>query len=253
MLLAVVLSGLGPGAGHVYAGHARRGLALTLLWIVANLAWLPHVTASWTAARIWGVPPLLLLLGLIADSGRLARRAPRPLALGPLQRWWCYAFIVLVTGFVVPAALTRDLARRADIITARDEFMAPRVQELDRVVIRRGPEGIARGSVVALRGEVAPILRRVVGLPGDSVELRAGRVLVNSRPWLQDPARLISVGRESAPAVRVGEGEVFVLPDQRLPGAVDARPRRAADILGSACWILVPAGLDPLRVGEAVR
>lgn len=253
IILAVVLSGLGPGAGHVYVGRPFRGLALTALWIASNAAWTTQVATSYEAARLWAFPPLILLIAVLVDAGRLARRAIRPFPLGRLQRWWVYALIVVVTGFAVPTLLAKMLGRQVLLVTALDSGMEPRVAALDKVIVRPGVEGLTRGSVVALRHGDGSRLRRVVGLPGETVELRRGHVYVNAQPWLQDPARLLNAGHEALAAVTLGSDEYLALPDQRLPGATDGARIRTTDISGTARWVLIPTGFDPLRVGEAIR
>ena len=58
--------------------------------------------------------------------------------------------------------------------------MAPTYRPSDLVLVRRvGGRAPRRGDAVVLRHEGARYLKRVVGLPGDVVELEAGRVAVN--------------------------------------------------------------------------
>lgn len=251
-LVAVILSGLGPGAGHAYVGRPLRGLILTLLWGASNFAWTRHVAESWTAARLWALPPLLILLALVIDSGRLARLAPAPVARNASQRWWWYALIIVLTGILAPAALTGALKRQVSLVTVADSGLEPHVQALDRVVLRRDIAGIVRGTVVAVRRGDHVLLRRIVGLPGELVELRGGAVQIDGQLWLQDPSRLLGSGRQTTGPLRIAPSQVMVLPDQRPPGVeVDAVVPRG-EILGIARWILVPADLDALRVGQAI-
>jgi signal peptidase I len=126
-----------------------------------------------------------------------------------------------------------------------------------------------RGDVIVLRnpsGESTPLVKRVVGLPGDVVELRDETLYVNGFPQplvdppQPDPQELSAVvaiemlGDRHHPVrfeperpamrwfgpVRVPEGHVFVMGDNRddsLDGRVfGARPTR--DLLGKAVGIL---------------
>ena len=58
-----------------------------------------------------------------------------------------------------------------------------------------------------------PLVKRVIGLPGETVEVRLGRVLIDGRP-IAEPY-LTAPGTYSMPARRLGPGEYFVLGDSR--------------------------------------
>lgn len=97
--------------------------------------------------------------------------------------------------------------------------MEPRVHAGEIVLIntlayRFGP--VRRGDVIAFRHD-APTsetyIKRVVGLPGERVEVRDGAVTVDGRP-LAEPYVQFS-DRRSAPAVTVPPGAYYVLGDNR--------------------------------------
>ena len=78
-----------------------------------------------------------------------------------------------------------------------------------------------RGSIVVFphpRHQAMWLVKRVVGLPGEEVEIDFGRVLVNGDPDLD----LWDAGGNTFPEGKwnVGESEVLVLSDNR-PGTVD--------------------------------
>jgi len=118
--------------------------------------------------------------------------------------------------------------------------MEPRVQAGEFVLIntlafRFGP--IRRGDVVAFRHD-APTpetyIKRIIGLPGERVEVRDGVVSVNGRtlaePYVEFP------DRRSAPPVVVPPNTYYVLGDNRADSD-DSRTwgvLAASDIVGKA-------------------
>ena len=94
-----------------------------------------------------------------------------------------------------------------------------------------------RGEVVVFRfpEEERDFVKRIVGLPGDTVEIRAGEVFVNGRP-LNEPY-VTDPDSGSMGPITVGEGSYFVLGDNRRRSD-DSRPRGAGP--GSQ-WRPVPA------------
>ncbi len=91
--------------------------------------------------------------------------------------------------------------------------LTPLEVQYDRAWCIRQPE---RGDVIVFhypRDPSRDFIKRVIGLPGETVEIRSGRVYINNvqlpEPFGPNP------GSYSAPPVRVGPDEVYVLGDNR--------------------------------------
>jgi len=77
-----------------------------------------------------------------------------------------------------------------------------------------------RGDVVCLRlaGPHVLLLKRVVGLPGETVEFRQGRLFINGQPLVEPYVRTGCNWDE--PPKQVGPGEIYVVGDNRaMPAA----------------------------------
>lgn len=78
----------------------------------------------------------------------------------------------------------------------------------------------SRGDIVVLKDPTdgAPVVKRIIAVAGDTVELRDGRVWLNGRP-LEEP--YLEAGMQTWPVrkqwsrVTCGAGEVYVLGDNR--------------------------------------
>lgn len=86
------------------------------------------------------------------------------------------------------------------------------------------------------RAQRRDFIKRLIGLPGETVELRGGVVYIEGRP-LEEPY-LQQPGQASFGPVQVGPGEYFVLGDNR-PNSSDSRTwgmLSRQDIIGRA-WL----------------
>lgn len=251
-LLAAVLSGLGPGAGHAYVRRPARGVALLVLLAGTSLWWTVVAPRSYDQARMFALPPLLLVLAIIVDAARLARRSARPFALAPWQRWWTYVAIVAVTGFLAPAALAEALRTQAGTVLAQDDALEPSVHQGDVLVVEKRArlDDLRRGDVVAVaRPGRPPALRRVVALPGESVAVQRGVAWIDGSLWAADSAR-VSRGRDlDLPEVTVGPERVLALTDRRVIDEASGAMVDARLLQGRASYILLPEDWDVLRVG----
>ena len=89
--------------------------------------------------------------------------------------------LVLVFGFVRPVI--------AAPFYVGSESMVPTLKVWDRILINKLAYDVVgepeRGDIVLFEnqeGGEEPLIKRVVGLPGDTVEVREGRLLLNGEP-----------------------------------------------------------------------
>jgi signal peptidase I len=99
--------------------------------------------------------------------------------------------------------------------------MAPLISDQERIFINKLVykfEPISRGDVVVFwypNDRTKSFIKRVVGLPGETVEIRQGRVLVNQKP-LDEPYILPAyLDSYNYPAFRVPQHQYFVMGDHR--------------------------------------
>ncbi len=161
----------------------------------------------------------------------------------------------------------------------RGDSMCPNFAPDQYVLVRRlrRNKGPGRGDVVVFRHHLRPgmdLLKRVVGLPGDRVRVRQGRVYVDGRmleePYLSSVPRPVEgAGTPDAPGRPDAEvewalhdGQYFVLGDNRDPSHPgrpdDSRrfgPVELTSIVGAAWFRYWPPGawgpLPPTPAGTA--
>lgn len=257
--IAVVLSLLIPGVGHLYAGRVVKGFALwTLGYAVTVLTPVAGLFVTFAGFVVWLAWRIAYYLWLAVSAGRTARRGPGR-TLGR-RRW------LAVMGFVIFQVVVRSLPADSWVPTRpycqKFASMEPTVRAGECLMVHtrawehRLPE---RGDLVIHQRREDPdtwLLRRVIALPGETIELRDKRVYVDGRaiedPWpahSDDPA--LPVLDQFGPQV-VPEGTVFVLGDNR-DNARDSRHVGPIDRSQLAARPLYLLGLEFDRFGRSLR
>ncbi len=126
--------------------------------------------------------------------------------------------------------------QRGDIVVFRD----PREEELEESI----PEAVIRSVLEAVgvrtRGH-DDLIKRVIGLPGETIEVRDNHVVVNGKP-IEEPYIAEDAFMPDEPAVTVAEDEVFVMGDNRN-ASFDSRrfgPIPMDDLVGEAFVTIWP-------------
>lgn len=130
--------------------------------------------------------------------------------------------------------------------SVEDDQMSPTLQPGDVVVVNRfaftGRLPYRGELVVIAEGGVDRILR-VIGIGGDTIEIKNGSVLIGGKAATEPYRSAGSGGKVPAGKWRVPGGDVFLLGDQR-EGAVDSRRFGCVDIerlRGLAVFRLYPS------------
>lgn len=168
--------------------------------------------------------PVALSSPLDADSGERVVPAPKSLARDYLETILvCVIFVVFSRAFVfqqskIPSGSMRDTLLEGDYIMVNRFVYAPTDWTWERALLPvRDPR---RGDVIVFKQPQEPetdYIKRLIGLPGDVVELRAGHVWVNGQkldePYVQNAYR--HHGTVNFGPVAVREGHYFVMGDHR--------------------------------------
>lgn len=159
---------------------------------------------------------------------------------------------MVVLGAVALALLVKTFVLQAFFIPSLS--MASTLEEGDRVLVNKLAYtfgDVGRGDIVVFErppsqtpSEIPDLIKRVVGLPGDSLVIKDGRVYVNgealSEPYL-DPGTVTSTDNtprkcSDADPCQVPDDQVWVMGDNR-PDSQDSRyfgPIPESSIVGKA-------------------
>jgi signal peptidase I len=213
---SAILSLIVPGLGHIYARTWRIGVALIVLNEVLSSA--ARIIANRTPPTVPDLEAfflvILLSVALMAASAtdavrRVLRVKDRATSPRPRPRWfrstWFAAILLLVLNVGIDRAIPFNW-RSFNVPTAS---MAPSLVPGDSIITDNRPGlHIQRGDVVIFAHAVpqpptgpisapdakmaaprtAVYVKRVIGLPGDRVAVRDGRIVLNGTPlpWRDD-------------------------------------------------------------------
>jgi signal peptidase I len=232
--VALLVSLIMPGVGHIYVGYTGRGLAVLGLviawpWLFVFLIREGLLPRFWMFAALVAVFLALLLFALI-DPVLKARR-PRAPGLRTYKRWYTCAWTLVIgwiattIPFIVASKTPASGYFQVPSSSMEPTLHAGEVFLADPAYYRdRAP---ARGEVIIYFNPKHPtvhFIKRIIALAGDRIALRDGRAIVNGTPVdesyliVGDPEfSLNNVEEETVPA-----GHVYVVGDNRTI-SVDSR------------------------------
>jgi signal peptidase I len=230
--------------GHVYAGQAWRGVLLYAA--ITVISFMAATALSRPVGRVGLLLMALVMMAaavcLIGDAALVARQQGSSYRLKWYNRWYIYLLTIGISWISSQAIVFGIRTYIAQAYYIPSVAMTPTLQIGDRFLVDKltyrwnSPE---RFDVVVFRAppEVSPdekdFVKRVIGEPGDTVEVVPDTVMVNGKPAVQlinsdasDPSynflnaeqRALFVERERAPEVQGstlivnGEPRVVVTP-----------------------------------------
>lgn len=182
--IAALLSVLQPGLGHLYAGRPQRALGALVSSILAGT-----VTVL-VAAQL--PPRLLLLLPILAglsvvlviawDAVRCARQAGATFVPRGYNRWYVYVALLVVAAFAIQPLELRFFRAFLEAYSLASPSMEPTLLRGDFIFAKPLHRAPARGQIVLCRMQRTILVKRVVGVPGDTLAMRNDTLLLNGQP-----------------------------------------------------------------------
>lgn len=230
----VVLSFFVPGFGLIRGGHSRRGIAWFASLYLGMIPLAMILAAEWIPFSIL-IAFYILFLGVIVW---MLRESHCPGRMSP--KLWAIFVIVLVAQAIVP--------RPASLITKQFKIPTSAMEPTllgevsggipDHVVVNRSAYWFGkpkRGDLLVFgtseidgisrltQSEEVYYIKRLVGLPGDRIEIRDGKVFANGEVLTEEdgippihytnPSSPATDAKKDGDAFVVGDSEYFVLGD----------------------------------------
>lgn len=237
-LLAVLLSIALTGMGHIYAGRVKRAFIIISLAVAIPAISIPYLLHPNTKFLLWHLILLPLAIGFalfvpidaykLTKSWNAKHNFERKLTRGKkilLLAGMLFLLFVFSPSELIATSITKYI--RANIVQAfkiPSEAMRPTLVEgdklfVDKTIYRKSePE---RGDIIVFDYPADPkksFIKRLIGLPGEKVEIRDGKILINDVVQTQGKLSAIYYYNhepygESGKTVAVPTDSYFVLGD----------------------------------------
>ena len=226
-IAAAVLSLILPGLGHVVARTLARawgwfaasiGLGLLLAIGMMLAAPVPGLVLAFFGAGLLGVLPFNVAAAL--DAYRMARAWRVRSGPGWYRATWLSVVAMLAFGSALQVVLSPVQRWRSFSIPSGS--MLPTLELGDYLLVDAGMRGTlpVRGDVVVFllpRDGQTDYIKRVIGLPGDRVQMKAGRLYLNGT---------MVARRDVGTYLASGVGPQMLLTGQRIHSRQLCLPKR---------------------------
>jgi signal peptidase I len=128
----------------------------------------------------------------------------------------------VLQAFKIPTGSMENNLLIGDHLLVNKFMYAPTTSSLERALLPIGT--IRRGDVLVFKYPVEPdrdFIKRVIGLPGETLELKEKRIFINGKPldepyvhFLEEPRRNAELAEVTSSDVRENYGPVTVPPNQ---------------------------------------
>ncbi len=157
-----------------------------------------------------------------AAHGDGAAREPGRKKVASSRKKQGYEWLILVAASLAVALVVRGFLIQAFYIPS--ESMVPTLVKNDRVLVNKLSyklHDVHRGDIVVFKAppgaataQVKDLIKRVVGLPGETIEGRNGGILINGQP-LDEPYLPPDVRSRDFPPEKIPPDKIYVLGDNR--------------------------------------
>jgi signal peptidase I len=160
---------------------------------------------------------------------------------------------ILTLGTIIAVMIFVVIVMRSfvfDLMIIRGDSMSPTIMQGDRVMVNKMTYSFRkpkRGDIIALKIVHKRLIKRIIGLPGDIIEVKDGRLYRNGKEVVQGWYPY-NINRGSYGPRIIRDKYIFVMGDNRIL-SMDSRdfgPIPYKDVIGEVVFIYSPWG----RIGE---
>jgi len=177
-----------PGLGQIYSGVFKKGV----LFFVGSYLWM----LSWLLIAFL-VNPTLVLLGVVGSifylvvcAWNAAKLAKDRVEFRPksYNKWFVYLLIWILAATFNQLEAKFVKANVCQVFHMSTSAMMPTLMAGDFIIVNKiiyKVKSPQRGDVVVFKfplNKKAYYIKRIIGIPGDRVQIREGKVFINGNP-----------------------------------------------------------------------
>jgi signal peptidase I len=249
------------GLGQLYNGKLRKA-AIAYALCLATVAFGIFAPLSSSLSWLFIVSALPILLGLVVaiDAFRDAHRI-REIVLHPYNRWYIYLAVILIQALLISQLQENVILSSVHAYKIPTGAMSPALEIGDRLVAdtkayrNKLP---SRGDLIVFKypkNESISYIKRVIGLPGEKLEIIKRTVHINGESLKENYVQYIdpnSIHEHYGP-YDIPQGQYFVMGDNR-DNSQDSRfwgYVKQHQLLGQARYLYWAK--DKSRIGKQVN
>lgn len=180
-----------PGLGEVYAGRPKAAAVTFALFYRFSVLGIAALFAPLFGMSVVIVPLSVVLAAwvvVVTRAVKAARHAPEPYQLQPYNRWYWYLSAVIINLFIWQPAIVNVM--RSNVVQAfriPSRAMEPTVLAGDFMFVSKRPSSrsVSRNDIVIVEtagAEKLLVVKRTVGMPGDTLSMRDGALIRSGAP-----------------------------------------------------------------------
>lgn len=198
-ILALIASLVIPGLGQVYNGQVIKGLIIFLVVCAfAPLSPLPAWVALHSTKHLilivillFAAITLAIYIYALRDAYRTAKQIGASYTLKPVNRSYSYIIAFLVGSFIYLGLFHYTNTHLIQSVYIPSSSMLPNVMQGDYIFIDKRvncpscKKMLVRGELAIFyppNGHHKLYIKRIIGLPGDKIEMKGKNIFVNSVP-----------------------------------------------------------------------
>ncbi len=185
-LVAAFMSILAPGVGQIYNGQVRKGIFLNILVLFTGWAvFYFDIYNSFFLKVFLIIFVVIAALYSIIDAYRVSEKT-KEIKLRYYNRWYVYSVLIILSFSIEEIIIVpQNKNHTFKSYEISNNSMEPTLSVGDRIIVDTRNKGniYHRGDIVIfdyLHKKPIVSAKRVIGLPGEKIEIKNKQVLINN-------------------------------------------------------------------------
>lgn len=188
--IGFILSFICPGLGHMYSGKLKLGLIIYLIVLIISLSIGILINSGTSFLLVVGI--LILITNATCIHCLLTIKKNRTISLSSYNKWYFY-----VLPLILNIILNNAFPKKYETFHVPAISMAPTIQAGDYVYAEYNFK-IQRGDIIIFKYPNDPsvkFIKRIIAIPGDSIEIINKVVFVNDKPITTRPLKIDNLNK----------------------------------------------------------